>query len=328
MLTVSIIIPVKPGGEVTALERLERLDYPSDLLEIIVVEGLHPSVQRNRAASAAHCDILYFLDDDSLVNPDFLRRTVHHYADPVVAAVGGPSLTPETDSLLQRSIGVALASLLGAGGSRNRYRRTGKPRTTDDQELILCNLSFRRDLYLELGGLDERLYPNEENELLDRLQRRGGVLVHDPALAVYRSQRLTFSALVRQFLNYGRGRAEQSLISHSLRPATLVPALFIIYLLVVAFLAKPVYYLPLLCYAGAVFAAASKGALRARESMMAPLLLVIFPTIHLAYGAGLWWGLLGRRLKMSGAEQPVVTLRWVKGLAAGGDVPSMEYRKD
>jgi succinoglycan biosynthesis protein ExoA len=328
MRSVSIIIPVKSGGEVTALELLERIDYPSDLLEILVVEGRHPSVQRNRAAAAAHGDILYFLDDDSLVTPDFLRRTVRHYEDPAVAAVGGPSLTPETDSVLQRSIGIALTSILGGGGMRNRYRQIGQARSTGDQELILCNLSFRRDLFLEMGGLDERLYPNEENELLDRLQRRGGVLIHDPSITVCRSQRPTFQALVRQFLNYGRGRAEQTLISCSVRLATLTPALFILYLLVVAFFAKPVYYLPLLWYAGAVFMAASAGALKAREAKIALLLLCIFPTIHLAYGAGFWWGLLGWPLKKRGTERLEVTLRLVKGLANRSDMRAAESHQE
>lgn len=312
MKKVSIIIPVKPGGDVKALRGLADLDYPRDLLEIIVAEGRQPSVQRNRAAREARGEILYFLDDDSLTKPDFLRRTVGHYADPAVAAVGGPSLTPSTDSLLQRSFGVALTSPLGGGGMRNRYQQTGAVRATGDHELILCNLSFRRDLFLKLGGLDERLYPNEENELMDRLHGEGNTLMHDPELAVHRSQRPSYRAFLRQFINYGRGRAEQTLISRSVRPVTLLPALMILYLACLPLVSKPVYYLPLLWYAGAVALAACHGALRARELTMLPLLLMIFPTIHLAYGAGLWWGFVGWPFKPAGRGEPLVTLRWVK----------------
>ncbi len=312
MLTVSIIIPVKPGGEVKALEGLAGLDYPPDLVEIIVAEGSQPSVQRNSAAWEAHGDILYFLDDDSRVAPGFLSRAVSHYADPAVAVAGGPSLTPGTDTLLQRSIGSALASPVGGGGMRNRYRRTGSARATGDQELILCNLSFRRDLFLELGGLDERLYPNEENELMDRLRVRGSVLVHDPDLAVYRSQRPTYRAFIRQFLNYGRGRAEQTIISRDFHPTILLPALMFLYFLMMPFSAAPVYYLPLLCYAGMLAFAACHGALRAGEGKMFPLLMLIFPTIHLAYGAGLWRGFLGWPFKNEKKVETVVTLRWVK----------------
>ena len=312
MLKISIIIPVKPGGEVKALEGLAGLDYPPDLVEIIVAEGSQPSVQRNRAALVAHGDILYFLDDDSITAPDFIIRTVSHYADSKVAAVGGPSLTPDTDSLLQRSIGIALASPLGGGSMRNRYRRSGSARSTGDRELILCNLSFRRILFLELGGLDERLYPNEENELMDRLRGRASVLIHDPDLAVYRSQRPTYRAFLRQFLNYGRGRAEQTMISRSFHPTVLLPALMVLYFLMMPFFTAPVYYLPLLCYGGMLAIAACHGALRAREWKMLPLLMTIFPTIHLAYGVGLWRGFLGWPFKKAKTVEPVVTLRWVK----------------
>ncbi|RII29247.1 MAG: glycosyl transferase family 2 [Geobacter sp.] len=312
ILTVSIIIPVKPGGEVKALKGLTGLDYPPDKLEIIIAEGMQPSVQRNKAAREAHGDILYFLDDDSLTAPDFLLRTVSHYDNPTVAAVGGPSLTPDTDSLLQRSIGVALASSLGGGGMRNRYRRTGNVRATGDQELILCNLSFRRNLFLELGGLDKRLYPNEENELMDRLRGRGSMLIHDPDLAIYRSQRSSYRAFLRQFLNYGRGRAEQTIISRTIHPTTLLPALMVLYFLLMLFFSEPVYYLPLLCYAGLLAFAACHGALRAGEWKMLPLLMIIFPTIHLAYGAGLWRGLICWPFKKAKTGEPVVSLRWVK----------------
>ena len=150
--------------------------------------------------------------------------------------MGGPSLTPATDSFLQRSIGAALASVLGGGGMRNRYRAQGKARLTSDSELILCNLSFRRERFLACGGLDERLYPNEENELLERMSQAGAGLIHDPQLAVYRSQRPTWRLLCRQFLNYGRGRAEQTLISRRIQPASLIPALFLVYAALVPFL--------------------------------------------------------------------------------------------
>ena len=37
---------------------------------------------------------------------------------------------------------------------------------------------------LELGGFNEALYPNEENALMDELQKRGGKLIYDPDLVL------------------------------------------------------------------------------------------------------------------------------------------------
>ncbi len=315
--TVSIIIPVKPGGRVKALERLREADYPCDRFEVLVVEGRQPSRQRNRAAAASGGDILYFLDDDSLVSPGFLRRAVAHYRDPGVAAVGGPSLTPETDSVLQRSFALAFASIFGGGGMRNRYRQAGEARPTSDKELILCNLSFRRERFLALGGFDERLYPNEENELLERVGRDGGTLLHDPGLAVYRSQRADLGAFCRQLFGYGRGRAEQTILSGVIRPLTFIPSLFLCYLLLLPLSHNPVYYVPLLCYLiMALFASAFELSGRRRPGP-ALLLPAIFPVFHLCYGLGFIRGLAAFPCKMGPCGRAEVTVRRVKEFGGG-----------
>ncbi len=312
-IKVSIIIPVKPGGEVRALARLHAVDYSYEEWEVIVAEGCSPSRQRNQAAAQASGNILYFLDDDSQVSPGFLKRAVQHYADPKVASVGGPSLTPDTDTILQHAFGMTFTSMLGGGGMRNRYRRIGEVRSTGDQELILCNLSFRREVFLGNGGFDERLYPNEENELMERIRRAGGLLIHDPDLAVFRSHRPTFNAFCRQLFTYGRGRGEQTVISGVVKPITLIPSFFLLYLLLTPFVNKPVYYLPLLCYLIAVVAFAVWGAVRGEGRLRAATLLpFLFPLFHICYGAGVIRGLILPRFKKPNTAVSGVTVRRVK----------------
>jgi Glycosyl transferase family group 2 len=309
---ISIIIAVKPGGEVTALGRLRDPDYPSGLLEIIVAEGRCPSRQRNMAAGTATGEILYFLDDDSRVAPDFLHLAARHFDDPAVAVVGGPSLTPETDSLLQHAFGMTFSSIMGGGGMRNRYRQTGIPRSTSDRELILCNLAFRREQFLLMGGFDERLYPNEENELMDRIRGEGGLLIHDPELGVHRSQRPTIGAFCRQLHGYGRGRGEQTLISGVIKPVTFVPSLFVLYLLLVPVLRSPLYSLPLVCYLLLLVVAAIVETAGSRRPMAALMLPVVMPLFHLCYGAGVIRGVLLPRRARRDADSCGVSVRRVK----------------
>jgi cellulose synthase/poly-beta-1,6-N-acetylglucosamine synthase-like glycosyltransferase len=309
---VSIIIPVKPQGGVSALTGLRGVDYPSDALEIIVAEGRCPSRQRNMAAAAAAGEILYFLDDDSRVAPGFLQSAVGHYAESNVAAVGGPSLTPDDDTPLQHAFGMAFASVIGGGGMRNRYRQTGSVRTTCDRELILCNLSFRRDIFLLQGGFDERLYPNEENELMDRIREGRGLLIHDPELAVHRSQRTTLKAFCRQLFGYGRGRGEQTVISGVVKPITFIPSLFLFYLFLLPFLHKPVYYLPFLCYLIMTVSFALYQALRSGRPRAAALLLAVIPLFHICYGFGMVCGLTSPKPKKRDTTSCVVTIRKVK----------------
>jgi succinoglycan biosynthesis protein ExoA len=316
---VSIIIPVKPGGAVSAIAGVRGADYPADRLEVMVAEGRQPSRQRNRAAAVATGSIIYFLDDDSKVAPAFLHRVVRLYGDPAVAAVGGPSLTPETDSSLQHAFNLAFASVIGGGGMRNRYRQKGGARDTCDRELILCNLSFRREPFLACGGFDERLYPNEENELLERLKREGWRLIHDPGLAVRRSQRPTVKAFCRQLFGYGRGRGEQTVLSGVVKPITLLPSIFLLYLLLLPLAHKAVYYLPLLCYLLLTGCFAVLEGIRSGRPRSALLLPVVFPLFHICYGAGLIRGLLSPRWKQATPAAGEVNIRLVKEFGKGWD---------
>jgi hypothetical protein len=210
-------------------------------------------------------------------------------------------------------------SALGGGGMRNRYLRTGGVRDTCDRELILCNLSFRRESFLGHGGFDERLYPNEENELLERIRRDGGRLIHDPDLAVFRSQRPTIKAFCRQLYSYGRGRGEQTLISGVLKPVTLIPSIFLLYLLLLPLAHKAVYYLPLLCYLISTVIVASFEGLRSGRIRSAAMLPLLFPVFHLCYGAGMISGLALGRWKRISPGTDGVTIRRVKEFGGGWD---------
>lgn len=311
-MNVSIIIPVKPGGAVAALEGLKLLAPDSPDYEVIVAEGKKPSRQRNMAAREATGDILYFLDDDALVVPDALKRLTVCFAEHNVVAVGGPSLTPPDDSPFQRSIALALSSSFGGGAIRNRYRSVGVLRDTDDRELILCNLAFKREVFLSCGGLDERLYPNEENELIDRLLQSGARLLHNPGMFVRRSQRPNLAAFIRQMKTYGMGRAEQTLISRSVSFKALIPAMFVLYILLLPIFCFVWWYnLPLLAYLLAI-AANMLTAVSQEGLPLALRLPVIYTLLHFCYGAGFITGLFSPRYRCHDESCGAVTLTRLK----------------
>jgi len=270
-----------------------------------------PSRQRNLAAAEAQGEILYFLDDDSCVHPENFQRCSAVMGDPSVVVVGGPSITPASDSRWQRLFGYALSSLLGAGPVRNRYRAHGTVRETTEKELILCNLAIRRSVYLDMGGLDERLYPNEENEFMDRIRTAGLKLVHDPAMIVQRSQRSTFRAFTRQMFSYGRGRAQQSLLSGSWNPVSFAPLLFVIYLVVLPFVTPyfPLFIAPLLLYILLAVVNALESLLARRSPLSCGLLLLV-PYMHVVNGCGLLFGLVtGKPERKDGADIKITRIK-------------------
>jgi succinoglycan biosynthesis protein ExoA len=290
--TFSIIIPVKPGGYVAACEHLEKIMPDDPRYEILLAEGSAPSQQRNLAAREAAGDILYFLDDDSLIHPENFALCSDGMSDPAVAVVGGPSITPAGDNWLQQLFGYALASLFGSGAVHNRYRAHGETRVTTDKELILCNLAVRRSLFIELDGFNECLYPNEENEFLERVTSAGYTLLHAPAMCVSRSQRHTLKAFIRQMFNYGRGRGQQTLITSSYSVTSFIPLFFVAYLVLSLICIKYVLLLvPLVIYLSAAVVS-SLCLLRRTGRLFSMLLIGLYPLMHSVNGVGLLWGLI------------------------------------
>ena len=232
---VTIIVPTKPGqAEIKSVEAARRLDYPKDKIEVIVARGKQPAIQRNRALREATGDIIYFLDDDAQPAPDALRRAAEHFRDPKVQMVGGPNLCPADAPFLEQVFAVVLGSWIAFGPSRARYDRVGAVRASGEKELILCNLLARRVTMLELGGFDESLYPNEENALMDALQKRGGKLIYDPGVVAHRRPRPTLRAFCKMLMTYGRGRAEQFRLHPTPGSAmNFVPPLFVLYLFLI-----------------------------------------------------------------------------------------------
>ncbi len=230
---ISVLIAARPGqAEVKAVAASRQLDYPPEKLEILVARGKQPSVQRNAGIRAATGELLYFLDDDSVPEPENLRRAIPRFGSSDVKMLGGPNLCPADAPALEQVFALVLGCPLAFGPSRARYTLVGNVRETSEKELILCNLLARRDTLLELGGFNEALYPNEENALMDEIQKRGGKLIYDPELRVFRRPRANLKAFARMLMTYGRGRAEQFRVHPTLGSAlNFVPPLFVVYLL-------------------------------------------------------------------------------------------------
>jgi cellulose synthase/poly-beta-1,6-N-acetylglucosamine synthase-like glycosyltransferase len=297
VLSVTVLIAARPDqAEVKAVAASRALEYPAHKLEIIVARGRQPSVQRNAALRAAHGDVIYFLDDDSVPEPGNLRRAMAHFREPGVQMVGGPNVCPPEAPPLEQVFARVLASRLAVGPSRARYSPVGQVRATSEKELILCNLLARRQSMLELGGFNEALYPNEENALMDELQKRGGKLIYDPDLVVRRRPRSSFKSFSKMLMTYGRGRAEQFREYPTFGSAlNFVPPLFCLFLVALPFL---IVFTPfgaaclaaLVVYGVAVLAqglALAAGG-HVWQSLAAIPLMVL---THILYGLGFWRGL-------------------------------------
>ncbi len=311
-LSVTVVIPARVGqAELGAVTAALELDPIAGSIEILVARGRQPSVQRNLAVRQAQADLIYFLDDDSRPARDNLRRVLAHFQRPEVVMVGGPTLCPPEAPWLEHLFQAVMGSLLAFGPSRARYRPVGRSRPSSEKELILCNLAARKGAFLAAGGLDEALYPNEENALMDTLQAQGGILWYDPELVIHRRPRPTLAAFTRMLFTYGRGRAEQFRL-HPTSGSILnfAPPLFVLFVLATPWLPAGLAWL----WGGYVLALILEAALHPGLSLGQRLLLMpLICLSHVGYGAGFWRGLF-TRLRRGAAPVPVqVELERIQG---------------
>lgn len=330
--TITVIIPRKTNGSAEeAIQAVLHCDYPQHLLEIIEVIGENPSKQRNIGSEAANGEILYFLDNDSLVTPTLFSRIVKYYTGAqsslckpgaqsslytdnrdTLAGVGGPNLTPATDGFLQKTFGYALASSFAHFKMCARYKPTGNMRYAGEKELILCNLSIRKETFLREHGFDESMYPNEENEFINRLVEKGYQFLYDPDAYVYRSRRNRFLGFIKQLFHYGGGRVDQIIIEGLSRKSLLffLPLGLLGYLILLLILSVSRHfswwmYLALAFYGLLAILSALQFAIQERNPFLIVILPVWYLLMHLSYGAGLVWGLLKTWFPLKGGLEDV-----------------------
>lgn len=324
---ISVIIPAKNATDVNpCLNSLRKIKYPLDLVEVLLVFGTTPSLQRNMAAKKAKGDFLYFLDNDSEISPQafsrcmaaFSRRKlgvsapmrVYSLLPPIacryidrkffaghlsrgeVAVVGGPSLWNRRESFWSSVSGIIFESFFAYFVMTSRFRPTGKFRYTDERELVLCNLAVKRKIFLKLKGFNKGLYPNEENEFLNRLRKKGFDAVYHPGVFVYRPRRDSLSQILYMFFRYGYGRMEHIRI-RGVKDSGLffIPVALLFYLFSLVFINSWLFILPLFIYFLLGLCSALGFSRRRKKTYLAILLPFLFLLVHLSYALGMISGL-------------------------------------
>lgn len=299
---VSVIIPVPPEMDAPAvLEALEEIDYPREKIEVILAKGRRPSTQRNRAVAEAGGEILFFLDDDSMVDSGLFRANTAFYREQSVAGVGGPALPTAAENVVQAATDVVFSSIFGDFRGCMKYAKRGAARMVSEDRLILCNMSIRREAFEETGGFHEDLYPNEENALLQKILRspRGWKFMYAPEAVIRRPRPRTVWEFFAKVAGYGTGRLEQTLIQPSpICLLRLTAVLFPLYWVLLPFAAGVTRwaFLPAAAYAAGNLVMSAKIYMTVRSVRIAAAAFGLFPVMHLAYPLGIIWAGTGRRI--------------------------------
>ncbi|TAN63105.1 glycosyl transferase, partial [bacterium] len=159
---------------------------------------------------------------------DWLKNALGHFSGPEIAAVGGPAITPESDTLRQKASGLVYSSPLVSAGYVYRYLPRPK-RFVDDYPS--CNFLVRRQAFREAGGFSTGFWPGEDTVFCLKIARDlKKKIVYDPKVLVYHHRRSLFYAHLKQIANYAthRGYFVKKFPETSLRPAYFIPSLFIV----------------------------------------------------------------------------------------------------
>jgi len=292
-------------------------DYPSDKIEILIVDGMSDDETRNIISNLAiqHPEHrIHILDNPDQIVPPAINIGLSHAQGSIIIRVDGHCEIPLNyvyrcvillheknadnvggmqwsigENTFSRSVSLATRSPFGAGNAKFRYAT--KSGWVDTVYLG----AYRREVFDRIGGFDEELMRNQDDEFNFRLLQSGGRIWLDTSLKVRYFSRSSLRKLWKQYFQYGlykvrviQKRGALSSVRH------LIPALFV------------------LALAGGTLAALLSGQGVWAQIVIGPyvvinlvatlwtakdnwrmwgLLPLVFATLHLAYGTGFLAGL-------------------------------------
>ena len=318
---ISVILPVRNEERYieNCVASIFDQDYPVDKMEVLFVDGCSEdrTVELLRTMQRQHPQIRVLHNPNRTV-PYAMNIGIRESKAPVIVRLDAHAEYPadyirlSVETLLERDcenaggifdtrgrgfMGEAIAAMLKTpfGVGNASYRLT-------DQEGYVDTVPFgcfRRELFERIGGFDERLTRNQDNELNFRIRKTGGKIWLNPKIRVLYYCRDTIRGIMRMgYMNGKWNVITMALVPGSMGVRHFVPLAFV--LCTIAGLAGTLLGNPVIAglfvlmwgayllldgfYAWTI--AGEKG-LR-----FLPAELILFPAFHFAYGTGSLAGLI------------------------------------
>lgn len=312
--TVSVIIPMRNEEEYIAqcLKSVVDQEYPKDLMEVLVVDGMSQDSSReivsdianrcrfvtllhnpkqvkaaalNKGIAESCGQLILPVDAHCFIDRDYISECVNALQKTDAANVGGV-VFPIGTTFVQQAIGLGMSSFFGIGSGRFHDRENG---------LFLDTVSFgayRREVFEKIGLYDEEADYGEDDELNLRLIKSGSKIFLSPKIKSRYYPRSSLSALWKQYYNFGYGKV-RTIRKHG-RPASLrhlVPAIFVLFIIgsLILYAVNPLFGWLIAgilgCYLVSAIVVSAKICFREGWEYL-PVLPAVFATIHFSYGIG------------------------------------------
>jgi succinoglycan biosynthesis protein ExoA len=270
--------------------------------EKIVSTGL------NRAIAVANGDIIVRMDIHTWYAADYLSQCVDALQTTGATCVGGPWIA-EGKTVRQKAIANAFQSRFGSGSAASRQRDYTGPIDT-----VYLGAWWKRDLQA-IGGFDEDLVRNQDDELCLRMTKAGGRIWQSARIRSIYTPRDSLLALWQQFHQYGYWKAlvlkkhRLPASARHLGPFALVAALTLTLALAPFWPNAAIVFVLLagayLC-AALLFATLASGKTEGDGNVLCTA--VAFFAMHFGYGIGFGRGLFDFLLSRRGADKSMKRL--------------------
>ena len=258
----------------------------------------------NKALSISEGEIVTRVDGHSVVDEDFIKNSVSKLIEKGCSCVGG-SIQNISFGYIANSISIAQSSIFGVGGVAFRQKiLSGKYVDT------LAFGSYKRKIFDQIGGYDEELVKNQDDEFNFRLIQHGEKIWLDPSINSKYFNRSNYKMLFFQYFYYGFYKIRVFQKRNSFASFRhLVPMVFVLSIIIAIFLSiilKNIillqilitsYFLPALIFAVTETKkyGSSKGFLK--YVYYPPLIIISFIILHISYGIGFIFALYKFRNK-------------------------------
>ena len=252
----------------------------------------------NLGIAAAEGTIIARMDAHAVPSVGYIRRCVEVLREGSAGVVGMPCLVrPGADTLVARSIAVAVSHPFGIGDAKYRLGAGGPQQEAVDTVAFSC---FRKSLGQELGGFNESLLTNEDYDFNYRVRQSGRKVILDRSGHCEYFARSTLTGLANQYRRYGGWKARMLRLHprsiklrHLVAPGFVLSLIALVLLSFFSSLARLALVAELALYfaTALVFAAQISKANRGGLGMLLLLPLVFF-IIHFSWGASFLIGLI------------------------------------
>lgn len=328
---IAVIVPCRNEEKYIGrcLDSLLSSDYPLELLNIVIVDGMSTDETCNVAKGYEHnfekfhilknpqktkpaalnlgirntCEeIVARVDAHAEYAPDYFSRLVSTLEDLDADLVGARRITSLDSTFWGKVITASIDHRFAAGDAHYRTSPHDRPREVAS---VFCGL-YRRRAFQRIGLFNESLIRTQDRELNTRIKESHGRIVLDPRTSCTYFARTHINGYLRWvfdgafWLFYAR-RFSPTKMS-ALR--NYIPVLFVIYLLtLIAVLGLPLPRLallaaaiPLMAYCTLSFLSAWQVAGRLSNWLLILPIMSVFLLTHFVYGLGSLTGLICQKL--------------------------------